>query len=97
MAGGVGVYQTVLGHQLQVLGTRHQTVEAAVDETLGHLAARIAEAAAAWRLGDDPDLRPVVLGGDTPGAVVSGADAGFAEEGGLGLLACVQHGHREDA
>src|SRR5262245_28650699 len=97
VSGGIGVDEAVLRHQLQILRPRDETVEATIDEPLRHLPPRIPKTPPPRRFGDDPDLRPVVLGSDTPGAVVTGADAGFAEEGGLGLLACVQHERREGA
>ena len=97
VAGGFGVDEAILRRQLQVLSTRDQTVESPVHQPLRDLASRVPEPATPRWLGNDPDFRPVVLGGDAPGAVVSGADAGFTEESGLGFLVCVRHRRREAA
>ena len=77
---GGAAHQAILLDELEVLGTRHQSLRAAIHQALGDAAVAVAEATRARRLGDDPDLAAVMLGRDPPRAVVAADDAGFAQE-----------------
>src|SRR6266481_7156751 len=96
---GRAAHQAVLLDQLQVLGARDEPFGAAIDHPLGDAAVAVAEASRARRLGDDPDLTPVVLLRHPPGAIVPAYDAGFAEQcrfrsghGALGARGVPAHG-----